>query len=825
VIPVFRFPEEFKFKHAVGPDALRKEVPKQIPGFAAAIKRPVEPVDVEKELAFAGTLALAELRDQDWTIIIHPLYIVRIERVKGSTNGMALIRLILVDERFFWTRGVLRQWSYNRVRGDGGIALDSVKHNEEPFTIAEVAEDVVNSLHRSPELAVESLPERWGVSTPQWDFVPVSPAVTALAELVAHGGLVDPCLRWDGVVSLHRPGEGFVGYAENGKGPNTQKFPDFVKLDKRGTGQGFTIEAMYPQGYIVVVGGLTLRTVEIDNAEPVLMAGGRVRKLTEEVVRELTNGDHGIEWLKRWITHGAATLIARGLRPDVARLFAEQAWYLWRVKDVVVERGERLPKEGELEQRFRSDPGPNAHLLPLRDRAETVGGKQESVLVEAYRYTVVQRQLFSVEAGNLFTEMSIRERLARIRTQLAVEFRRKHPGARPPRRFDEGPPIDDARFDQVLRLLDPSPIGGGLADDFARMRIEALRAKRLEAIAKDLGLEGLEYEKTYRELLKARDKSQGSVQEDLFNLAKKQLEAAEKLRGDEAIEDLRELDPNTLAEARVIKRELEAEMDQIRDKKAQKDRETKTRAERQRKAVSGNFVLNLSRQIDGRARVVSKEEGVVKTSARAGWVVDLITGALSDLAYPGQGKFQPRAVKIVFGTIERPALDAPPPELLDQTKISKQFVFSPFYDDKSRYIAVFKRALGSVFKVKLSELPVGEGVQVWRPDIFELVPLRGVGNKTEIDRKAQEIAQEIASVPEVIEGSTHVLGRPWPVQCDGIVSSVTIRARRNPVSGTGMETEVTTGFTPPVEFLPATRTRVRKRPMGRPDGAQREGAP
>lgn len=223
---------------------------------------PLGPVQVPAFIPHEGSLYLAEVShgDERWDVTIGPLFVARCEAVKTPDGSQVVrYRLSLVDERYFWPRGLMPRWSFNRRRGDGTIAADSLKPDGSPFSRREVADEAVRALFRRPQLA--HAPVEWQSDRREHSFEPFAPAVAVLSTMANEDGLEAPCLRMDNTVAFYRAGEGKVGFAPGGQGANAEDFPPHVKVYKGGSGQGHVAENGYPEDYALVVGGVRIASV------------------------------------------------------------------------------------------------------------------------------------------------------------------------------------------------------------------------------------------------------------------------------------------------------------------------------------------------------------------------------------------------------------------------------------------------------------------------------------------------------------------------------------------------------------------------------------
>jgi len=139
-------------------------------------------------------------------------------------------------------------------------------------------------------------------------------------------------------------------------------------------------------------------------------------------------------------------------------------------------------------------------------------------------------------------------------------------------------------------------------------------------------------------------------------------------------------------------------------------------------------------------------------------------------------------------------------------------------DDESYYTAAFRRTgRGTGSRVPLASVPEGQAVVLSQPDFVELVPIEGDGNRVDLDEQAERLALTRFLVADQVQTTRTTLARPWPVQCDGLVSSVEIAMRFKDGAPCGYETIVTSGGQ-----APAAKIRPRPR-TGNGGGARREG--
>ena len=825
------------------------------------------PAPMIDEIPHEGFLVLSEqVDDEEWSVTLGPLFVARAEAVKTPDGSeISRVRLYLVDERYFWPRGFMRRWSYNRRRGDGTTAADSVKPGEAPFTRAEIAAGITLSLFRSPALV--SSPAEWATDTRALELEPFSPAVVALSSLVTEAGLEAPCLRLDSTVALHRAGEGRVGYARGGRGANVIDFPPQVRLYKDGAGQGVLTENGYPEDYVLVAGGVRIASVALDSWQPVLVLNGvDMVFLTDERILFLTEGRYGLDWLHRFILQPNAYQSTVGISSELLDVFRTQPYRLFLCPGAVVET--KTEKSGPKDFGVVYEPGPNAHLLPLLDRAETVAGRRLPVLIEGSRYTTVHQALRGTEA-----------QLRMGAVLRSISLLRGQAPRRPPRIERELNPITAAdvfrgnelraggrgvSIDELQRFLDrareidsyrDTPAGSLFADELAKLTAEQIQAEE------DLGAD--------------------PGRTEMFEIAQEILAAEKTLKG---LTDLG--GPDALKKRLEIEGFRDALLESLSDKLLKIERDREAKAERERlggesadKPASMVPLKSLTRaELKGRVR--SAEQGIIETDEIAVRVeVDPGTykpGA-SIPAIPGSAahaRAVPCPVRVTFGAVVRPRTDRPwgptpgpsrprtggdaapterrpgetlgafqarrrreleeqvdavkpkpgetPEEFLarlgPRCRTEDDVIPVALGDDESYYTAAFRRTgRGTGSRVPLASVPEGQAVVLSQPDFVELVPIEGEGNRVDLDEQAERLALTRFLVADQVQTTRTTLARPWPVQCDGLVSSVEIAMRFKDGAPCGYETIVTSGGQ-----APAAKIRPRPR-TGNGGGARREG--
>ncbi|MCW8138603.1 MAG: hypothetical protein KIT58_06840 [Planctomycetota bacterium] len=781
-----------------------------------ALRRPgvPRPVPLARQLDFAGALVMAEVDrlGHEYAAVVSPLYCVSVETVRRNHDGsVAVLVARLVDARYFHAQGFLRRWSFNRTDGEGRYARDSVKPSGEPFTLAEVAAEVTNCVFASPPLA--RCPEAWRTSTPAVELPHFAPATAALAKLAQEHGALELCLALDGTLALHAPGEGRVGYTPGGKGvENTGDLPEPLLLDLQGTGQTRGWEATYPPDFVVVVGGLRVASVRLDDMEPVLVIESTPVPLVEESVRALTEGKYGLEWLNVFVLAPQAYQNAVDLDPRVVKLLREQAYRLWRLPGVEVE----APFEVAVATLFGVVPlalsgathrarGPNAHLLPLLDRAETVAGRRLPVRVDTYRFASVHRAMDARSAEEVAASTA-RRHLAELRAEVQ----------RSARLLGKTDPFDGASwhfgFDgRYVALPELQGLLRGLG--LVHVTDEALqRAVNQQRLLDRISEVSSEASGRYRRALERvyeLDLSLGGSGKTLFDLASQvvafEREVAEsrswfETPGEEAREQAARLRDQLQDALRALDREVEAQ--HLRSRVGATPRGTP------RTAV---FVRNLPRQYDPEARVFSAELGVIQTSDLCGHVAE------EGVPVAEATTFLPRSPLVTFGAVLRPSNSG---RVMTGAGGSETRIPGVLSDRESYYTAAFRRTPERrAVPIELDQVPVGQGLVIERPDLVELVPLEGESNRARLDETAQALAEAACSRPERVEQAKYSLARPWPVNVDGVVAGVEIAMRPN---GKGFVTTIHTGSEAPA-LAPLGRTRVRVPRRGPSDAAAREG--
>lgn len=820
VIPVQSFPSDFDWKAAA--EELKRRPTTDLPaGIEGGLGDTPKPgvLQLASGLAYEGTLVLAENASQ--VLPIPGLVVLRIEVDQvDDTGGPAFVRLTLADERVFSAFGILDRWRWNERLPDGALSLDTVKEGGEGFTLEDVARQVVGGMWRKPSL--NRVPSEWSSlerSVLLDSFPTASSSFQALATL---GQAEDPCFHLDGEWAVYRQGEGVVGFAPDGQGENRLPFPPGVILDEDGAGLGHAEEANWPAEWIVVVGLERVATVALDQWEPVVMWEGRPFLLSEELVRffsggkieqqsdpdrpgatitKVTGGRYGLDWLRKWIMGPNAQRGAQGVDTDVLKLLSEQAWRLYR-----------LPGAEKHEGGFYTgEPGRNAHLLPMLERAETTGGRRLAPAVFAASWESKSRQWDTSEEFGALQ----RARIAQAEVTKAILTRRIADGSIGPNPFND-PTVNRelvGTFDEVGLTLSAmtgdSLLPSGVDSNTLNAAMREYR--RIEAVRQDYPGLAQQLEQALAKKIAAQDALGDRDWAATYDAAKQLVEwerEAGKSLGSTAQnfqKEFGDLVKNLLQDLgrkqRLKKREADS------DKEAGRPRG---------KLLSYVFQQNNPRTQDGGATVLDAGAGVVKTSGRAGHVEK------EDVNDPSLTRFEPRPVRVLFGAVVRPRVDVPPGFQVRTATRSEQaagvnpdeaaasllqqftraltgdpgfgdYIPAALGDAQSVYVAAFRRlARGKVAQVELSKVPLDQALRVRRP-WRELVPLNGLGNREILDAEAEKLAIGLASPQDRVKSATYVLAGPWPVQCNGVVSAVEIRSENVNGAICGFTTTVTIG--------------------------------
>lgn len=812
------------------------EVPTTIAGSFAG---PVGRMELPRELRYEGTLVLSE--DPSHVMAVPGLAILRVETEQGAESGPPFVRLTLVDVRAFWSRGLLARWSYNLQDGDF-VRQDTIKEDGTLFSLAEVLDDVAGSLWRRPDVTAK--PAGLASDLREVAFAPWAQSSVALQELANLAGAEEPCLRLDNTIALHEPGDGKLGWARNGEGPNAEPIPPEFILDEEGRGRRDTAEKGWPDEYLVFVGLPRIASVALDEWEPVLLFEGAPFYLSEQLVRDLTDQKHGLDWLQKFVLLPSADQgSVRGVDDRVLKLLREQAYRYWRLPGaelrggrgavasgpILFTPGENLLSAGaavvdaalgaEDQGYYTGAPGPNAHLLPLLDRAETTGGgRRLPPRVEAFGFEEKRRK-FEASAATAALVQVNRERAA-LRSAAATRaaqsairnpFDYGNPPARPraARNGTPGLSIDDFNGGALL----PAGLERERVEYYLR---ELRRANLLRELSPDLAQR---YEQTLRSEAEA---GAASGRPDQISL-----ELARQLVGleGEAADSFFELNPfNSAAVSQANLREAllrqsgaqaRSAIEQAAQRSAQLRRRSQGReaAALNPEALMGPvFLQNKRRTTDAGARVVSAELGIVRTSGLAGIVRD--QGVHDRI----MTSFKPMPVRVTFGARLRPRVDKPPtdrvptqpgrlPEASDADQGPDNVVPQVLSARESYYASAWRRTgVGRVVRVEVEDVPLHRASRV-SVRFQELVALTGISNRPRLDQQAEATAREMSRRKDEIRSQSLSVAGPWPVQCDGLISRVEVVMNKAGGAPCGFTTRVTIGGTA-TEAAPS-RTRER----------------
>lgn len=775
-------------------------------------KSPGPAPELGKSLAPEGDLMLLEVvGDQRWPLFATQLYVRRIETLKRSAGGtVAIWRVHLTDVRYFWTRGVLKRWSFNRPLLDGvTLAKDSLGENGKAVSLAWIAEYVVGSLFHRPELS--ACPEAWKSMTGPRELEPGA-STLALARICADEAIEDPCLRWDRSVALHATGDGVVAacqVADDGRttGPNKRDVSSLALW--RDQPSKLVREPTWCPDFAIVFGGPRIASIAVDDWLPVLCLppDGRPVPLNEATVRRLTKGKQGLDWLRKWILAPPSFQHTAGLGSAEAKVLREQAWKLWQLpgafiyEDLEVEsKAEKEKVKEKVDKQKGADPlglmrqaandcrrvpGPLHHLLPLLATAETRDEKRLPVIVARYGWEAQHVELANLEEWDAIGAAKAKRDAARE----AVVLICARVGKPDPWQWNNPLAEVEATYPEP-----DWPFAWHLLD---KARFEACKATAARIkLAKTFSAEaGAEYEKAHKDWLKERDKLAGTRDLELFEIAAKALEASILAGKKEKL---------TNAQYEAIWTGIKSAIHDLGKKVAADAKATKILDElgQQRGThKSGLRFVNLEKQIDERASVYSADLGIVRTSEMAGRLESTEVGA------PLQTTFCPGPVRVVFGTRCRPRVDKGQGAQLampDHVDYGAKMVGgdhnlnaadSSLKDWATFYQAAWKRSdKGPPGTVDPESVPTGEALAIKRPDLVELIPLNGAGNRNTLSGKVYPQVWGLMYRPAIVESASYVFARPLPINPDGLVASVEIRSRS--AAQGGFETEVVTGLNP-----------------------------
>lgn len=825
VIPAAAFPDGFDWQ-AAGAELSRRpaaEVPDLSPAFA---DEPQEPAPLAPGLAYEGTLVLAESGAR--VFAVPGLVVTAVEAVQADDQGgPVLIRLTLADARLFAGVGLLPRWRFNALRADGSPDLSSflpANFGEvRGYWLSEVAQVCALASWRKPELV--RWPQLWGGKRREVIFEPLTPGLAALERLCEIEGAEEPVLHLDGTLGVYLAGEGLLGYAADGEGPNAIPIPPEVILDADGAGDIATEEASFPAEFVAVVGRERVATVALSNWEPVVMIEGRPFLLSEELVRYLTGGDletdangrptgvsggaYGLEWLRKWILlPNADQGTVEPVDADVLRLFAEQAWRLWRLPGV-----EKI--DGGF---YTGDRGKNAQLLPILDRAETRDGRRIRPTVEAHAFESRRKQLDATSQNAALAKIQAKTAIAQAAVKKALIAKlQANPGSNV-----------YGSFGRSFKGLTTSEMYGGLLPPGvdAEQVDRALSQYRELERAKQLGVQPelvAELERSLSERAEAADGLSYEESRAAYEVAKQLAEWERTTANAVGIDgaDFRNAFRREFGErAKNLLEELGRKR-RLANRQRESDKEAgRPRGDR----ISFVFQLNLPRRADAGARVESDELGVIRTSALCGHLED------EDVPSPELSRFIPRPPRVLFGAAVRPRIDVPQqfspnrpttggPSAADRAEFalgllgnltSDDFIPPALTDEASIFVRYFKRVgKGTIAQVEREQVPL-DRCAIVRRDWQELVPLEELGNVKELEVEASKIAIGLAGTPDRVKSRALQLAGAWPVNCDGIVSAVEVVMTNEGGVPCGFETRIATGGAALVEPRPTSRERVQR---------------
>lgn len=830
------FPTGFEFVTPAPGDLVRNRTEVRLDLTSVRNPRPPIPLPGARRLEFAGALVMAEVdrAGGEFVVVVDPLYCVSIETVRRNADGsLSMVLARLVDARYFHAQGFLRRWSFNRRDAEANYAQDSVKAGGEPYSLREVADEVAKGLFGTPKLA--HAPETWAETRPAVELPRFAPAAMGLAKLAQEHGGGDLCLCFDGSVALWPPGEGRIGYAPKGDGAeNSGDLPPELFLDLQGTGQSRGTEATYPPDVVVIVGGLRVATVRMDDLEPVLVVEGQAVPLTEETVRKLTGDRYGLAWLCVFVLAPQAYQNDAGLDPRVTQLLREQAYRLWRIPGVEKEEPfKEAPRQSSLASglsdassgfdavvarlqretrgQSRRVKGPNAHLLPLRERAETQAGRRLPVRVDTYRFTSVHRVMASSKEAAALA--GARRRMDQLRQEIQQQARRK----RKPDPWDGVTTsfLFDERYASIPALHD---VVGDLSrqgvtrEDFERAVGRQRLLDRIRDAAPQLAGD---WAKEVQQLAQLEGEA-GGPGRALLDLAREVVDFERSVG--ESRSALETPDEELRERAAELRDKIQDELRALDRQREERAARTRVGAQRQLTEQSAIFVRNLPRQLDPDARVYSADLGVIQTSDLSGHVAE------EGVPVAEATTFVPKSPLVTFGAVLRPRATVAPGRVVtgggSGTGGSETVIPECLSDQESYYTAAFRRvAPGRAAAIEVAAVPEGQGVPIERPDLVELVPLEGASNKGALDETARSVAEGVFGRPDRIEAAKYSIARPWPVNTDGVVAGVEIAMRPN---GKGFVTTIHVG-SDAAAIKPLDRTRVRVRRGAASDGAAREG--
>lgn len=713
----------------------------------------------------------------------------------GGAGNTQLLTVTLLDEAAVWERGAIGRWSFNRLRADGTVAADSAGPGGRLLNRGEIVSEVVSWLPRRPDLV--AYPEEWDEQEPSVELQPYQLSAAALAELME--GLSDmapPCLRLDGSLALHRLGDGMVGYAEAAGEPNTKPFPLVIHDSRKDV-----VEWGYPDDAVLVVGGPRVATIALDAWEPViLLTGGRVRPLDDETLLELTGQPElNLEWLSYFVLAPSSYQGHPLLDPDVAALLADQAWRIYRMPGAVVASEEVGALGFALGDRLDSEvPGPNAHLLPMLDRAEVdPSGRRQAPLVQAYSHGV---QHVTARRGSAIdpatsARYAAHEAIGELRRNLDAQRRgAPAPNVLPPAIVDE-----DAL--QLTDVLGEGDLDGLSADEIKRAIEHARRIEKARRVSPTIAGQ---LEQQYSELWRAEEQLGKGNRAELHAFAQAFLEFEK-----EAAADRGALETPAEAAKRLQAREaVKAAAERLaRSLRGAPERSLSAPTLAPSRTVG--VLANLPRREDVGATVLDAERGLIETSGLPGWLED------EEVPSPECTRFVPKPVRVLFGATLRPRLLTRPQtervltgEAPEEGELG-DVAPAVLSDRESLYRSAWRREGTVPIQVPPEELDAElyEVTPVHDPSLVELVPFEGGGNKQRLDEAAFQLVAPRMARAELSRTQEVTAPGPWPVQLDGVVAAVEIESTEEDGAPCGFLTRVYTGEAPPTPAVSGTRER------------------
>ena len=800
-----------------------------------------------------------------------PCYVVAVEVVKWhNVDNPATLRLRFADARYLWDRGVLTRWSFNRLRADRSIAADSLNPSTGlPWNLFDAAAKVAADFPLAHELS--HAPKDFASSTPQLDLPPGSQPIFGLATIVREHNLLAPCLRWDNSLALHRAGDGQLGWGKD----NAKPFPEGYFPNLTGTEQGYRIEPTFRPEFVIVQGGPKVVTVAMDNAEPVLEdEAGNLEPITDDLIRRLTGGRFGLTWLHEVVLQPEDLQAIPGLSEGVQTIVKDQAYRLYRVPGVEVDSEVPLQvvdqETGELvdsPDRFVKKAGPHAHLLPVLPRAESTGAGRLAPTVETFAYGPVHRAVRGSMTEEELQALEIDKQLARQKAAIQAFIRGEDVngettvlGAVASVFQGQGDPWEGGRIGGLQ--LGPEVVAALLRhaqevnrsegndqeaifylvskEEFFALLKTARIVERIKEVSPGAASERaklLTQKYTLRDVF-SPDPGWGPIFTLCLRIAALETQLNERRnrlvgavrsstedRASETLAESPDLNESIVSEVLKVARAVTAERRKrqlLTDVGAVNQGTTTPIVAFQNKfsrsfvSVDGGREERIVRDVDTGATLVDPKRGLFKVSRLPGHLVD--PGVPVDEA----STFVPKPVRLIFGAVARPRVD----EIVPGRPTGDAARATVASDAESLYESWWERtgagALNKVDPARLSPARYAEirrqAIPLQRPDLFELVPLEGRSNVDELDKEARPAAGAMLEGAERIESAAWTVARPFAVECDGVVSAVTVRSRPG---GLGIETVIETGDEPILSE--PLRTSTRQQPRFKQGDPSREG--